>query len=84
MAGLTWAPVEGVTLPAQLDLNLSLFTGGDGAGWTGAVVGAADMFDAATLESMASRYVALLAALTADPAAVLKMPSSSRNRLRLA
>ncbi|MFC7417484.1 condensation domain-containing protein, partial [Gordonia phosphorivorans] len=68
VAGLTVAPVEGIERPAQLDLDLTVSTGGAGAPWVGTVVGAADMFDLSTLESMGVRFVALLDALTADPA----------------
>ncbi|MFC7417934.1 amino acid adenylation domain-containing protein, partial [Gordonia phosphorivorans] len=66
--GLDFAAVEGLPVPAQLDMNFALFTGEAGAGWSGEIIGAADMFDLSTLESMGVRFVALLDALTADPA----------------
>ena len=67
VAGLSLTPVEPIERTAQLDLDVTLMTGGGGTGWSGSITGAADMFDVVTVESMGGRYVALLDALTADP-----------------
>ncbi|MBG0832651.1 amino acid adenylation domain-containing protein [Planomonospora sp. ID67723] len=65
-------PVVSVT--AKFDLQLTVRRRGDGS-LVGAVEYATDLFDAATVETMAARFVRLLTAIAADPeAAVADLP----------
>ncbi|MFK4099059.1 amino acid adenylation domain-containing protein [Streptomyces sp. NPDC019531] len=52
---------------AKFDLSLTLVESGEG-GWSGSVEYASDLFDRATAESVAARYLRLLEEVTADPA----------------
>ncbi|CBG67541.1 putative non-ribosomal peptide synthetase [Streptomyces scabiei 87.22] len=52
---------------AKFDLSLTLVENGEG-GWSGSVEYASDLFDRATAESVATRWLRLLEEVTADPA----------------
>ncbi|MCF1594999.1 non-ribosomal peptide synthetase [Streptomyces muensis] len=52
---------------AKFDLSLTLVETADG-GWSGSVEYASDLFDRATAERVAARYLRLLQEVTADPA----------------
>jgi len=73
LPGVEAAPAEPDADPdwttfARFDLDISVTERPDGQGLRGVVTGALDLFDPTTLESMAARWLALLHALTADPA----------------
>ncbi|GED99905.1 hypothetical protein nbrc107696_03520 [Gordonia spumicola] len=66
VAGVTIAGVPLPDPPAQVDLQFVVAPSSDGD-WTGETVFAADLFDASTVESLTSRYVALLDSLVSSP-----------------
>ena len=61
-------PVEVPSVPAQLDLALTVTTAPSGDDWQCSIVYATDLFDDGTISTFADRYLALLAGLTAAPA----------------
>ncbi|WP_344780974.1 amino acid adenylation domain-containing protein [Gordonia caeni] len=67
VAGLQVARCEPPFVPAQVDLTFRLSTGAADGGWTGAVLYATDLFDAASAHRFAERFVDLLAQVSADP-----------------
>ncbi|XVV39653.1 condensation domain-containing protein [Streptomyces sp. CA-100214] len=73
LPGLRVAPVSGGLRVAKFDLDVSLgeVTDGEGrpVGLRGSVTGAADLFDAGTVEAVAERLVKVLSLVAADPRA---------------
>ncbi|MFZ2510976.1 MAG: amino acid adenylation domain-containing protein, partial [Gordonia sp. (in: high G+C Gram-positive bacteria)] len=67
VAGVTFAPIEDLSVPAQMDLLWGVLTGEPGDEWSGEAIFATDLFDASTIEAMADRFVWLLDALTSAP-----------------
>ncbi|WYY18777.1 amino acid adenylation domain-containing protein [Gordonia malaquae] len=67
LGGLSIAPVEDIVPPAKLDLAVNLAAAEDGEDWAASFTYATDLFDASTVEEFATRFVALLTELTADP-----------------
>ncbi|MGW0456057.1 condensation domain-containing protein, partial [Gordonia sputi] len=61
-------PVEVPSVPAQLDLALTVTTAPSGDDWQCSIVYATDLFDDGTISTFADRYLALLAGLTSAPA----------------
>nr|WP_246284152.1 non-ribosomal peptide synthetase [Gordonia asplenii] len=64
--GLTVSGVPVPYSPAQRDITVTIVP--DGPEWSGTVNYATDLFDESTVESMMTRFVDVLAALTRDPA----------------
>ncbi|WP_455550828.1 amino acid adenylation domain-containing protein [Gordonia humi] len=63
--GVSFEPVASAEVPAQRDLTVNVaFGDGD---WSCSVVAAADLYDAASVETFAARLVRVLDGLTADP-----------------
>ncbi|MGW2176461.1 non-ribosomal peptide synthetase, partial [Streptomyces sp. NPDC001705] len=73
LPGLRVAPVSGGLRVAKFDLDVSLgeVTDGEGrpVGLRGLVTGAADLFDAGTVDAVAERLVKVLSLVAADPRA---------------
>ncbi|MFB7658153.1 amino acid adenylation domain-containing protein, partial [Streptomyces sp. NPDC056128] len=73
LPGLRVAPVSGGLRVAKFDLDVSLgeVTDGEGrpVGLRGSVTGAADLFDAGTVDAVAERLVKVLSLVAADPQA---------------
>ncbi|MFF3072028.1 amino acid adenylation domain-containing protein [Kitasatospora sp. NPDC057904] len=81
--GVTSELVEVSEANAQFDLNLRMLdTGGEILGWLDYDT---DLFDAATVERLAGRFTAALAAMAADPAACTAtadlLPPAERHRV---
>ncbi|MFD3838109.1 amino acid adenylation domain-containing protein [Streptomyces sp. NPDC058642] len=66
-AGLTLHELRVDHYTAKTDLAFHLFERPDGGGLTGSLVFSRDLYDAATAEDMAERYVRLLGELVAEP-----------------
>ncbi|GGS78130.1 hypothetical protein GCM10010156_41180 [Planobispora rosea] len=69
-SGAAAEDVPVVSVTAKFDLQLTVRRRGDGS-LVGAVEYATDLFDAATVETMAARFVRLLTAIAADPEAAV-------------
>ncbi|MFE6668891.1 amino acid adenylation domain-containing protein, partial [Streptomyces sp. NPDC057697] len=71
LPGLAVEPLSGEQRPAKFDLDVQLSERfgpqGRPAGMTGSITFAADLFDEATVEAMAERFVRVLDAVTSDP-----------------
>ncbi|MES1242158.1 MAG: amino acid adenylation domain-containing protein, partial [Acidobacteriota bacterium] len=90
LPGLVLEPLErdaGAPVASKFDLSLSLAPRADG-GLAGDLEYASDLFDAATVDRLASRYRSLLEAVVADPAArmdeLVALDPSERRQVRLA
>ncbi|WP_231894388.1 condensation domain-containing protein, partial [Gordonia sp. 852002-50816_SCH5313054-a] len=68
VAALEVEPVDVPSVPAQLDLALTVTTAPSGDDWQCSIVYATDLFDDVTISTFADRYLALLAGVTAAPA----------------
>ncbi len=68
VGGLGFTPVDLPEIPAQLDLSVIVSTAAPGESWSLALTYATDLFAEPTAATMLRRFVALLDALTADPA----------------
>ncbi|MEV5708584.1 amino acid adenylation domain-containing protein, partial [Actinoallomurus sp. NPDC052274] len=69
LPGLTAEPLHADTATAKFDLHFVL---GDGDGLSGVLEYATDLFDEATAETIAARFVRLLRAVVADPDVALR------------
>ena len=71
---VTWQPIEDLPALADLDISLTEVPGANGTpgGLRGALVVAADLFDACTAEVIAGGFTRVLAAVAADPGARLR------------
>ena len=76
LPGLHAASLPGATGTARFDLEVSLAETRDGqglpAGLRGAVTAGADLFDAATAQMISVRFARVVAAVTAEPGALLR------------
>ncbi|UQE74423.1 non-ribosomal peptide synthase/polyketide synthase [Gordonia sp. PP30] len=68
VAGLTLAPVPSPVVPAQVDLTFTLASAPRSRPWSGSLTYATDLFEPASAELLAGRFVRLLDELTAAPA----------------
>ncbi|MEV7463438.1 amino acid adenylation domain-containing protein [Streptomyces rubiginosohelvolus] len=84
LPGLDVTPVSADPGVAKLDLQVTLAERPDGGGINGMLIYQTSLFDRATVQALADRYVTLLAALVARPelpvdrAAVLSAPQRAR------
>ncbi|MFE2978607.1 amino acid adenylation domain-containing protein [Streptomyces sp. NPDC059258] len=84
LPGLDVTPVSADPGVAKLDLQVTLAERPDGGGINGMLIYQTSLFDRATVQALADRYVTLLAALVARPelpvdrAAVLNTPQRAR------
>ncbi|WP_415047037.1 amino acid adenylation domain-containing protein [Gordonia sp. (in: high G+C Gram-positive bacteria)] len=67
VTGLTADLVDPPIISAQVDLTFSVSSRSESADWLGSVVYATELFDESAVQILASRFVALLDVLTADP-----------------
>ncbi|MEV0248806.1 amino acid adenylation domain-containing protein [Nocardia sp. NPDC050712] len=67
LAGVEVEPLPAATKTARFDLFFNVADGPAGAGWDGFVEYATELFDRATVATMAARWVRLLHRLVADP-----------------
>ncbi|MEZ5210151.1 non-ribosomal peptide synthase/polyketide synthase [Gordonia sp. (in: high G+C Gram-positive bacteria)] len=70
VAGVEIEPVESPVVPAQFDLSVTV-SSAVGEAWAGSAIFATDLFEASTVESMMTRFVRMLDALTSDPGAAV-------------
>ncbi|MFT3661297.1 MAG: amino acid adenylation domain-containing protein [Gordonia sp. (in: high G+C Gram-positive bacteria)] len=71
VGGLQVAPVEIAEAPAQMDLNLTVTTAGDGADWAAILTFATDLFDRASMETLSDRFVRVLRETASAPETAL-------------
>ncbi|MCH5645751.1 hypothetical protein, partial [Gordonia sp. ABSL49_1] len=71
MAGLEIAPVDPGVVAAQLDLYLSVLSGGEGQDWQLELTYAADLFDEPRVRRLLDGLVGVLELVTADPSMLI-------------